>query len=44
VKAAAVAAWESYQQTGLHATFEEADAWLAELECGQITEPPTCHP
>jgi predicted transcriptional regulator len=43
LKAAAFAAWESYQQIGLHATFEEADAWLAELERGQITEPPTCH-
>ncbi len=39
----AVAAWEGYQLTGLHATFEEADAWLAELESGRTAEPPKCH-
>ncbi len=44
VKQAAVAAWESYRQTGLHATFEEADAWLAELENGKPADPPKCHP
>ena len=43
VKHAAVAAWEGYQKTGLHATFEEADAWLAELEGGQPAEPPQSH-
>lgn len=25
----AVAAWEEFQRTGLHATDEEVDAWLA---------------
>ena len=25
----AIAAWNHYQTTGLHATAEEADAWLA---------------
>jgi predicted transcriptional regulator len=43
VKQAAISAWESYQQTGLHATFEEADAWLAELEGGKLAEPPLSH-
>ena len=40
---AAIAAWEDYQTTGLHATFEEADAWLAELESGKPADPPRCH-
>jgi predicted transcriptional regulator len=43
VKAAAIAAWESYQSTGLHATFEEADAWLAKLELGEKAVQPDCH-
>lgn len=43
-KQAAIAAWNAYQQTGLHATFDEADGWLAELECGNSAEPPPCHP
>ena len=43
IKQAAIAAWDGYRQTGLHATFEEADAWLAELESGGQAEPPLCH-
>ena len=39
----AIKAWDEYQATGLHATFEEADAWLAKLEAGQDVEPPECH-
>ena len=39
----ALAAWEDYQATGLHATAEEADAWLAKLEDGEDAEPPACH-
>ena len=39
----ALAAWAHYQSTGLHATAEEADAWLAKLEAGEDTEAPTCH-
>jgi predicted transcriptional regulator len=39
----ATKAWEEYQATGLHLTFEEADAWLAELESGNDVEPPACH-
>ena len=43
LRQAAVAAWDGYQATGLHATFDEADAWLAELENGNTVEPPQCH-
>ena len=39
----AIKAWDAYQATGLHATFEEADAWLTKLEAGQDVEPPECH-
>jgi predicted transcriptional regulator len=39
----AVLAWETYQATGLHVTFEEADAWLAQLAEGNDMEPPACH-
>jgi predicted transcriptional regulator len=37
------AAHEEYMRTGLHATAEEVDAWLAELEAGNDVEPPKCH-
>ena len=36
-------AWNDYQTTGLHASQEEADTWLAKLEAGQDVEPPACH-
>ena len=39
----ALAAWNHYQTTGLHATAEEADAWLAKLEAGEDDEAPECH-
>lgn len=39
----AQAAWAQYQATGLHATAEEADAWLAKLEAGEDAAPPPCH-
>lgn len=39
----ALKAWEEYQASGLHVTFEEADTWLAELEAGNDVEPPACH-
>ena len=39
----ALAAWTDYQATGLHATQEEADAWLAKLEAGDDAPPPACH-
>ena len=38
----ALAAWDHYQATGLHATAEEADAWLAKLEAGKDSAPPKC--
>ena len=39
----AQAAWAQYQATGLHATAEEADAWLARLEAGEDAASPSCH-
>ena len=39
----ALAAWNHYQTTGLHATAEEADAWLAKLEAGKDAKAPECH-
>jgi predicted transcriptional regulator len=36
-------AWDAYQDTGLHATHAEADAWLAQLAAGDDQEPPVCH-
>lgn len=42
-RAAALATWNDYQATGLHATAEEADAWLAKLESGEDAEAPECH-
>ncbi|KPH77522.1 CopG family ribbon-helix-helix protein [Bosea vaviloviae] len=39
----AVTAWDEYQATGLHATAEETDAWLAKLEDGEDAVPPACH-
>ena len=38
----ALAAWASYQTTGLHLTAEEADAWLAKLEAGKRAAIPKC--
>jgi predicted transcriptional regulator len=38
----ALAAWTQYQAAGLHATAEEADAWLAKLEAGKDAAPPKC--
>ncbi len=39
----ALKAWEDYQTSGLHATAEEADAWLARLEAGEDAAAPECH-
>ena len=38
-----IKAWNEYQSSGLHVTFEEADAWLAELEAGRDVDSPECH-
>ena len=42
-RTSALDAWADYQATGLHATAEEVDAWLAELEAGEPARPPQCH-
>jgi predicted transcriptional regulator len=39
----AVAAWNHYQATGLHATAEEADLWLSKLEAGDDAGAHECH-
>jgi predicted transcriptional regulator len=39
----ALAAWNSYQSTGLHATADEANAWLEKLEKGKDVATPKCH-
>ncbi len=39
-----LAAWAHYQETGLHVTGDEADAWLAKLEAGEDAKAPECHP
>ena len=39
----ALAAWQHYQETGLHVTEAEADRWLAKLESGKRAAPPKCH-
>lgn len=36
-------AWEEYRATGLHATAEEVDAWLASWGTDNELPPPTCH-
>ena len=38
-----LAAWQEYQETGLHVTMEEMDSWLAKLEAGEDVELPKCH-
>jgi len=38
-----IRAWEAYQETGLHVTHAEADAWLAQLAAHEDREPPECH-
>ena len=38
-----IAAWDSYIKTGLHVTFENADAWLVKLEGSPIAKRPRCH-
>ncbi len=39
----AIAAWNAYPATGLHASMEEADLRLEKLETGEDVEPPACH-
>ncbi len=42
-RADAEAAWAEFQETGLHATQEEVNSWLARLEAGEDVDPPMCH-
>jgi len=39
----ALDAWTEYQETGLHLTGAEVDAWLARLEAGEDADPPPPH-
>jgi predicted transcriptional regulator len=39
----ALTAWNEYKTNGLHATAEEADAWLAKLEASEEAKAPECH-
>ena len=39
----ALAAWNDFQNSGLHLSADEADAWLAKLEAGDDVEVPECH-
>ena len=36
-------AWENFRENGWHATADEADAWMAQLEQGNDVEPTECH-
>lgn len=38
-----IRAWEEYQTTGLHATAEEVDAWLASWGTDNELPAPVCH-
>ena len=36
-------AWETFQQTGVHATAEEVDRWLVNWGTGDEVPAPECH-
>jgi predicted transcriptional regulator len=38
-----LAAWEEFEQTGLHVTAKEADEWLSALGSGKRKPLPKCH-
>jgi predicted transcriptional regulator len=38
-----IKAWETYQETGLHATATEVDAWLASWGAESELPAPACH-
>lgn len=42
LKRDALSAWADYQETGLHATAKDVDAWLAKLETGKKARAPKC--
>lgn len=39
----ALRAWEHYQETGLHASHEEVDTWLASIGSSKELPAPPCH-
>lgn len=39
----ALKAWDQFQETGLHATAEEVDQWLASWGSDNELPTPTCH-
>lgn len=39
----ALKAWDEFQETGLHATAEEVDQWLASWGTDNELPAPTCH-
>lgn len=39
----ALNAWQEYQETGLHATADEVDAWLASWGTDSELPAPVCH-
>lgn len=43
LRADALAAWENYARTGIHATADEVNAWLGKLAAGEAADPPKCH-
>ena len=43
LRRSALEAWAEFQATGLHATAEEVDNWLAKLEADEDVAPPECH-
>jgi len=38
-----IRAWQAYQETGLHATAEEVDKWLASWDAENELPAPVCH-
>jgi predicted transcriptional regulator len=38
-----IAAWEEYQQTGLHLTQEELESWANSISQGERMPMPKCH-
>lgn len=43
LKGDALAAWQAYQDTRLHASAEEVSAWLETWGTDHETDPPQCH-
>lgn len=43
IRKAELASWENYQETGLHVTEAEMDAWLSSWGTENELPPPVCH-